>query len=480
MSQSPVRVDAEASTSRNLYVVVGSTMLAMVLATLDNLVLGTAMPTIVSELGGVDHFSWVVTSYALATAVSTPVWGKLGDMYGRKGVFMASIVVFLIGSVLAGMSQTMAQLIAFRAMQGLGGGGLVVGALSIIGTVVSPREQGRYQGLVASVMGVTMIAGPIVGGFITDGLGWRWCFYVNLPIGLLALVMIGWVLKLSQPRSRARIDFGGVALWTVAISAVVLITAWGGTEYSWASGPILGLGALGVVAFVGFVLVERVVSEPVLPPRLFRNGNFSVITGVGLGLGALMFSVMTFLPMFMQEAQGASASDASLLLLPNSLAMMATNITAGRIISKTGRYKVFVVGGAALATASMVLLARMSSDSSLLYCWVAMGIAGVGMACLMQTSILITMQSVEKSDLGVASAISTIARTTGGSVGVSVMGVLFAGQVSDELKERGGSAYEHAVADGTNIVFLVGAVLGLVIFVAAWLIREVPLEGKSP
>jgi len=466
--------------SRRLYVIVGSTLLAMLLATLDNLVLGAAMPTIVAELGGVDHISWVVTAYALATAVSTPVWGKFGDMFGRKGVFMLAIVVFLVGSVLAGMSRDMTQLIAFRAVQGLGGGGLMVGALAVIGTVVPPREQGRYQGLIASVMGLTTVGGPIAGGFITDGLGWRWCFYINLPAGLLALVMIGLALNVAQERTRPRVDVAGMALWAIAISAIVLVTAWGGSTYAWTSAPILGLAGTAVVTVTALVVVERRAAEPMLPPRLFTNRNFSRITAVGFGLGALMYSLLTFLPIFMQEAQDRSAADASLLLLPNSLAMMITNIVVGRTITRTGSYKIFVVGGAVAAGLSTLLLSRMTPDTSLAYSWTAMVLAGAGIAGLMQTSILITMSSVDKRDLGVASATSTLARTTGGSIGVSLMGVLFAAQVTDELQRRGGPEYQQAVAAGTAGVFLAATGVAVLTLIIAWTIHEVPLGTSTP
>ncbi|MFF0383305.1 MDR family MFS transporter [Streptomyces sp. NPDC004286] len=473
----PEATPPEEHTSRSVYVVVLAVVLAMVLGTLDTLVLGTAMPTIVADIGGADHLSWVITAYALATAVSTPVWGKIGDMYGRKGTFMTAIVIFLAGSMFAGMAQSMDQLIAFRALQGLGGGGLMVGALSVIGTAVPLREQGRYQGFIAAVMGVTMVAGPLVGGFITDNLGWRWCFYVNMPLGLLALVAIAHGLKLPRQRSEARIDYAGVALLTLAITSVVLVTAWGGTEYDWTSGTILGLGALGVAAGVGFYFVEHRVAAPVLPPWLFRNPNFSLITGIGVVLGAVLFTVMTFLPIFMQDGQGFSASRASVLLLPNSAASLLTNMTVGRIITKTGRYKIFITGGAALCTVGVAMLSQLTPGSSLAYLWSATVILGFGTSCLMQTAILVTMQSVEKKDLGVGSATSTLARTIGGSVGISVMGVLYASRLP--AGGKGSQGYQDAVAEGTGLVFLVTAGLALLTFLAACLLKEIPLSAGS-
>lgn len=329
--------------ARNLYVVIGAVLIAMLLASLDNLILGTAMPSIVGELGGLDHLSWVVTAYTLATAVSTPVWGKAGDMYGRKGAFLASIVIFLAGSALAGLSQDMTQLVAFRAVQGLGAGGLMVGALAIISSLVPPREMGRYQGMIAGTMGLAMIGGPLVGGAITDHLGWRWCFYLNLPLGIVALVMVGLVLHLPKLRATARIDYAGVAALATTITSIVLITTWGGGQYGWTSPAILGLGALAAVAFGAFLAAERRVAEPVLPLGLFRSANFSLVTVIAFLLGFGMFGAMTFLPLFQQTVQGASASSAGMLGMPMFLAMVAVNLVAGPVITRTGRYKVFLV-----------------------------------------------------------------------------------------------------------------------------------------
>ncbi|MET9535594.1 MDR family MFS transporter [Streptomyces sp. NPDC006649] len=504
MSQAQSQAEAPASAlpqNRNLYAVVCAVVIALVLGSLDNLILGVAMPTIVGELGGLDHLSWVVTAYTLTTAVSTPVWGKIGDMYGRKGVFLSAITIFLVGSAMSGMAQSMWQLICFRALQGLGGGGLMVGALAIISTIVPVREQGRFQGMISAVMGASMIAGPLAGGVITDHLGWRWCFYVNLPLGAVALIMITSMLDLPKQSAKARIDYLGVALLTIAISAVVLVTTWGGTEYGWVSGTILGLMALAVVAIAAFLLAERRAAEPVLPLGLFRNANFSLATVIGFLLGAMMFAVMTFLPLFQQAAQGASPTYAGLQLLPVFLAMMVANVVVGRVITSSGKYKVFVIGGGALATAGLVLLSMLEPDTSRLFSSAAMALVGAGMGCLMQTTLIISMQSVEPKDLGVASSTATLARTIGGSIGVSVMGALFAGRVSASMAERGGdaaaavsggaqleadklkrlpeavrSAYEFAVSSGAHRVFLLGAALALVTFAVAWIIREVPLR----
>ncbi|MBT2212968.1 MDR family MFS transporter [Actinomadura sp. NEAU-AAG7] len=487
---------------RNLYVVIGAVLIAMLLASLDNLILGTAMPGIVSDLGGLGHLSWVVTAYTLATAVSTPVWGKLGDMYGRKGAFLTAIVIFLTGSALAGMSQDMTQLIGFRAIQGLGAGGLMVGALAIISSLVPPRDQGRYQGMISGVMGLAMIAGPLVGGAITDHLGWRWCFYVNLPLGLLALFMISTVLHLPKQRSQARIDYLGVALLATTISSVVLVTTWGGAEYAWTSGVIIGLGALAVAAGVAFVVAERRAAEPVLPLKLFRNANFTVVTVIGFLLGFAMFGAMTYLPLFQQAVQGSSATNAGLLGMPLFLAMVAVNMVAGPVISRTGRYKAFIVTGGALLTTGLALLATMDTATSRLTTGAFMALVGAGIGCLMQTTLLVSLHSVERADLGVGSSTATLARTIGGSVGVSIVGALFAGRVRDIMAERGyaaateGSAqldaaglrtlpagvrdaYRHAVAGGVHQGFLVATGVGVLAFALAWLVRQVPLDKEA-
>ncbi|WP_067456559.1 MDR family MFS transporter [Actinomadura macra] len=487
---------------RNLYVVIGAVLIAMLLAALDNLILGTAMPSIVGDLGGLGHLSWVVTAYTLATAVSTPVWGKLGDMYGRKGAFMTAIVIFLVGSTLAGLSQDMTQLIAFRALQGLGAGGLMVGALAIIGSLLPPREQGRYQGMISGVMGLAMIAGPLAGGAITDHLGWRWCFYVNLPLGVLALVMISAVLHLPKQRAKARVDYLGVALLATTISSLVLVTTWGGAEYAWTSGVIVGLAVLAVAAGTAFLAVERRAAEPVLPLGLFRNANFTIVTVIGFLLGFAMFGAMTYLPLFQQSVQGASATNAGLLGMPLFLAMVVINMFAGPFITRTGRYKPFIVAGAALLATGLALLSTMDTGTARLTTGAFMALVGAGMGCLMQTTLIVTLQSVEPKDLGVGSSTATLARTIGGSVGVSIVGALFAGRVRDVMTERGVSAvtegsaqldaaglrtlpaavrdaYEHAVAGGTHQAFMVAAGMGVLAFALAWFVKEVPLVDKS-
>ena len=357
----------------NIRVVLTGLMIAMMLAMLDNMIVSTALPRIVGEFGGLNHFTWVVTAYVLGTTVSTPIWGKLGDLYGRKAVFLTSIVIFLVGSALCGMAGSamlggtkdgMIQLIAFRAVQGLGAGGLMVGVMAIIGDLVPPRERGRYQGLMAGIMAIAMVAGPLVGGFITDNLSWRWAFYVNLPLGGLALIVLITRMHLPKYRTEHRIDWLGAALLSVGITAIVLITTWGGNEYDWTSPQILGLAVLSVLSLVAFAVVERRVAEPILPLNLFANRNFAVISVIGFLLGFAMFGAMNFLPLFQQTVQGASATNSGLLLLPLMFGMLVVSIIAGRAITKTGKYRIFPIIGGVAMTAGMALLMMIDVHTS--------------------------------------------------------------------------------------------------------------------
>lgn len=496
---------------RSMTLVIFSLMIAVLLAMLDNMIVGTAMPTIVGELGGLEHLSWVVTAYTLTTAASTPVWGKLGDLFGRKGVFLTSIVIFLAGSVTSGAAQTMSQLIGFRALQGLGAGGLMVGAMAIMGDLVPPRERGKYMGMMAGVMSLAMIGGPLVGGTLTDHLGWRWAFYINLPLGAVALAMVGTILHLPKKRSQGRIDYVGAALLTAGITAAVLVTSWGGTEYDWSSGTILGLAALAVVALIAFVLVERRVDEPILPLGVFRNLNFSLVTVIGFLLGFVMFGAMTFIPLFQQSVQGASATNSGLLLLPVLLPMMLVSVVTGRATTRTGKYRMYPIAGGVLIPVGLFLLAQMGVGTTRFTSGLYMVVLGAGMGFLMQLTMLIAQNSVELKDMGVASSTTTLFRTIGGSFGVALMGTVFAGRVEDSMKEsaaaggqaaggaakltEGGAqldaaslaklpapvreAYEHAVSSGTHTVFLMGAAIAVIVFVAAWFIKEVPLKGAQ-
>ncbi|HEU5159934.1 MAG TPA: MDR family MFS transporter [Streptosporangiaceae bacterium] len=494
---------AARGSKREVYTVMSGLMVAMLLAMLDNMVVGTAMPTIVGELGGLTHLAWVVTAYTLATAVSTPVWGKLGDLYGRKGVFMAAIVLFLIGSALAGMSQSMSQLITFRGVQGLGAGGLIVSAMAIIGDLVPPRERGRYQGMMAAVMPLAMIGGPLLGGLCTDHLGWRWAFFVNLPLGALALLVTALTMHLPRWRASHRVDYPGVVLLTAGVSALILLATWGGTEYAWGSPTIIGLGAGSLVSLTAFVLWETRAAEPIVPMRLFRNANFSLASALGFLVGFAMFGAVTFLPLYQQLVQGASATGSGLLLLPLLTGMLITLIVVGQLITRTGRYRVYPIAGGVVMTAGMLLLAQLTTGTSRLTTSLFMVVLGVGMGFLMQNTMLIAQNSVEMKDLGAASGAATLFRTLGGSLGVSLLGAIYGNQLTDELTTRLGAkgaelsaggtqltpqllerlpegvrvAFTHAVTSGVHGVFVWAAGFAAVAFAVALFIRDVPLRG---
>ncbi|HZB30136.1 MAG TPA: MDR family MFS transporter [Streptosporangiaceae bacterium] len=488
---------------REIYTVLSGLMIAMLLAMLDHMVVGTAMPTIVGELGGLTHLAWVVTAYTLATAVSTPVWGKLGDLYGRKSVFMAAIVLFLIGSALAGMSQSMSELIAFRGVQGLGAGGLIVGSMAIIGDLVSPRERGRYQGVMAAVMPLAMIGGPLLGGLFTDHLSWRWAFYVNLPLGALALLVTALTMHLPRRRTSHRVDYLGVVLLTAGVSALILLATWGGTEHAWGSSTIIGLGIGSVVSLVLFVLWELRAAEPIVPMRLFRNANFSLVSVLGFLVGFAMFGAVTFLPLFQQLVQGASATGSGLLLLPLMAGMLVTLLVVGNLITRTGRYRIYPIIGGVFMTVGALLLAGLTTGTSLLVTSLFMIVFGVGMGFLMQNTMLIAQNSVEMKDLGAASGAATLFRTLGGSLGVSLLGAIYGNQLTSELTSQLGAkgaalsaggtqltpemvrrlpegvrdAVTQAVTHGVSGVFIGAAGFAAVAFVVALFIREVPLRG---
>jgi EmrB/QacA subfamily drug resistance transporter len=441
-------------TRRDVLAVLPSLLLAILLAMLDNMIVSTAMPRIVGDLHGLSHLPWVITAYILGTTVSTPLWGKLGDLYGRKGVFLSSIVVFLIGSALSGASQNMAQLIGFRALQGLGAGGLIVGAMAIIGELVPPRERGRYQGYIAGMMAVAMVAGPLVGGYITDNLSWRWAFYVNLPVGAVALVLLVFRLRLPKYRTEHRIDWLGAGLLAVGITALVLITTWGGHDYPWLSWQVLGLAVLAVVTLGLFLVVERSAAEPVLSLSLFRNRNFTLSVLIGFLLGFTMFGAISYLPLYQQVVQGASATNSGLLLLPMMAGLLLTSVVAGQLITRTGRYRMFPVIGGVMMVVGMVLLSTLDVNTGKLTTALYMGVLGLGMGFLMQTTMLIAQNSVGTKDLGVASSAATFFRSIGGSFGVSLSGAIFNRVLTDDISTRLGPAAAKGISSGGGLAGL--------------------------
>ena len=491
----------ERLTGRALWTVFAALMLGMFLAALDQTIVSTALPTIVGDLGGLDHLSWVVTSYLLASTISTPLYGKLGDMRGRKPVFQAAILIFLAGSMLAGLSQSMTQLIAFRALQGIGAGGLMVGAQAIIGDIVPPRERGRYMGLIGSVFGVASVAGPLLGGFIVDNLSWRWVFYVNLPVGIVAVAIVALRLRLPSRRTEHSIDYFGAALLGGGVAALILLTTWGGNQYAWGSSTIVGLGVVGVLLLAAFVWQERRAVEPVIPLTLFRSRVFNVSSAMGFTIGMAMFGAIVFIPLFLQLVYGASPTSSGLRMLPLMAGLLVAAIASGRVISRIGRYRPFPIAGTAVLVGGMFLLSRLGVGTAPWLASVYMLVVGVGIGLVMQVLVLVVQNDARPEDMGVATSTATFFRSVGGSFGVAIFGAIFASRLASQLDRFPSSVTAH-IGSGVHLnpeqvrhlppaahdaflnafshslhgVFLWGVAMAVIPFGLSWLLREVPLR----
>ena len=481
---------------RRVYLIFGALVLGMLLAALDQTVVSTALPTIVGDLHGAAHLSWVVTAYLLASTVSMPLWGKLGDLYGRKLFFQAAIIIFLVGSILSGLSQSILELILFRAVQGLGGGGLMIGAQSIIGDILSPRDRGRYMGIFGAMFGVVTVIGPLIGGLMVEYLSWRWIFYINVPIGAIALVVTAAQLPGHGERVRRVIDYAGTILLTLGATALVLYTSLGGISYPWMSLPMYILLIAGVVLIIAFLAAERHAEEPVVPLRLFSNRVFSAASAIGFVIGFAMFGALTFLPLFLQLVKGVSPTDSGVRLFPLMGGLLLASVGAGQVVSRWGRYKVFPIVGTALMTVGLYLLSKVGVTTGTWETSAYMFIFGAGLGLVMQILVVAVQNAVGYEDLGAATSGVNFFRQIGGSFGAAVFGAVYANQLAGNVAHFGvripstaGTqtltpeqlshlppnvhyALVHGVSQTVQHLFMIAVPIGVLAFALSWLLPE--------
>jgi EmrB/QacA subfamily drug resistance transporter len=500
--------DASEITPRELYTIIGALMLGMMLAALDQTIVSTALPTIVTDLHGGSHLAWVVVAYLLSTTVTTPMWGKLGDLYGRKRFFQGAIVIFLIGSALCGLAGSMGALIAFRAIQGIGGGGLMVGAQAVIGDIVAPKDRGRYAGWFGATFGTATVFGPFIGGVIVQSVGWQWVFYVNIPLGAIALVATAIFLPGGGRRVQHKVDYAGFATLVVAASALILFTSLGGVDFGWRSWQAITLAVIGAIGTCVFVWIERRAAEPILSPRLFANRVFSSASAIGFVVGFAMFGAMTFLPLYMQVVRGVSPTMSGLRLLPMMGGLLGASITTGYLVSHGWRYRRFPIAGTIVMTVGLALLAtvKVETPSFVLSLW--MFVLGVGLGLVMQVLITATQNAVEFRDLGAATAGANFFRSIGGSFGAAAFGAFFSavlpGRMATQFKSHGlhvspseipkqidysvlnslsaevRNAIVHAFASTMQVVYLLAVPFGLLAIALSLTLPEVRLRSSHP
>ncbi|MCW8379769.1 MDR family MFS transporter [Streptomyces justiciae] len=502
MTEASVESPPKALSRRQINIAFIAIMLGMLLAALDQTIVSTALPTIVTDLGGAGHMAWVVTSYMLAEAVSTVLSGKLGDLFGRKRVFQASAVIFLAGSVVAGASTSMVMLIAARAFQGIGGGGLMVTAMALIADVIPLRERGKYQGALGAVFGVTTVLGPTLGGLFTDHASWRWCFYVNVPVGIIMIGVVASAIPQVRAAARPVIDYAGIALVALASCALVLALEWGGSEYAWGSAMIIGLFVGSVVLYVAFVLVELRVEEPMLPMSLFRQPVFTVCSILSFIVGFAMMGAMTYLPTYVQYVNGSSATMSGVRTLPMVVGLLITSMISGNVISTTGRYKVFPVAGMLVMALGLFLMSTMDRHTSVFLMSVYIFLLGLGLGLAMQVLTIAVQNTVSYNQLGTATSGVTFFRTIGGSFGTAIFGTLYTSQLDDKLPNaladsgvpaqvaNSASALWKlpatqiapvldAYSDSITFVFQWVVPVAVIGFIAACFLKEVPLRDTA-